>query len=99
MPQEFRILSFSKNEVFNALQNYCTNTGSKLAEDGRNRLVLEPGGEVMIEQPGESVHFTQTEVAAALILFCALNSIPIARRSSKSLEVTGETLNLRLKIS
>jgi phage host-nuclease inhibitor protein Gam len=99
VPQEIRILSFTKNELFDALQNYCTHTGSELAEEGRKRTTLQAGGEVEIEQRGENVHFTQTEVAAALILFCALNSIPIARRSSKSLEVVGETLNLRLKMS
>jgi hypothetical protein len=99
VPQESRILSFSKSEVFDALRNYRSHTGGELNEASRNRLVLQSPGEVTVEQSGQKVHFTEPEVAAALILFCASHAIPVARRSSKFLEVVGETLNLRLTIS
>jgi hypothetical protein len=99
VPQELRTLSFSKNEVFHALQNYCTQTGTELRDESRKALTLEPSGKVAIEQSGKNLHFTQAEVAAALIMFCAQNSIPVARRSTKSLEVIGESLALRLTIS
>jgi hypothetical protein len=99
VPQESRILSFSKNELFDALQNYCTQTGAQLSRDSGKRLALKPSGEVEIEQPGHNLHFTPSEVAAALILFCAKMSIPVPRRSAKVLEVQGEILNLRLTMS
>lgn len=42
--------------------------------------------------------FAENEVGAALVMFCIRKQIPIAKRATKSLEITGETVSLHLKI-
>jgi hypothetical protein len=102
MPTESRILAFSKHEVFEALRDYCSNTGLRLPDDSLAGLALLPTREVTIALNHlgheSAINFTENEVGAALILFCVKKNIPVARRAVKSLEVTGETLSLHLTL-
>jgi hypothetical protein len=49
--------------------------------------------------PSEDVEFTESEVAAALMMFCIKENIPIARRATKSLQITREHVFLRLDLN
>lgn len=73
-----------------------------MSADGADRLTFLAGSEAKItlhsDGPESAIHFTENEVAAALIVFCGKNGIPVARRAIKSLEVAEETLSLCLKI-
>jgi hypothetical protein len=102
MPTEVRVLSFSKNELFDALRDYCSNSGRRLPLDGSERLVLTQDSEVRVtlnSLEGESaMNFTENEVGAALVMFCIRRHIPMAKRAAKSLEVSGETLSFHLRM-
>ena len=101
MPTESRILGFNKTELFEALRDYCSQTG-RLLPDDVNGVVLTQNSEVSIalNSPGDesSINFTENEIGAALVMFCIKKGIPIARRAIKSLEVVHETLSLRLRM-
>ena len=102
MPTETRVLCFNKIELFEALRDYCSHTGRRLPPDAAERLVLTQDSEVRVtlNSPGEesAIKFTENEVGAALVMFCIRKRIPIAKRATKSLEITGETISLHLKI-
>ncbi len=101
MPTESHVLGFDKNELFEALRDYRTNTGRQLPADAGNVLISTQDGEVRITLtfPDESaIDFTENEVGAALIMFCIKKRIPMARRATKSLVVADETLSLHLRI-
>ncbi|MFY9680590.1 MAG: hypothetical protein WA416_07155 [Candidatus Sulfotelmatobacter sp.] len=102
MPTEIRVLSFSKIELFEALRDYCSHTGRRLPPDAAERLVLTQESEVRVtlNSLGEEseMKFAENEVGAALVMFCIRKQIPIAKRATKSLEITGETVSLHLKI-
>jgi hypothetical protein len=102
MPTEHRILAFNKNELFEALKDYCANTRRPLRADAANGLILHQDSEVKItlNLPGNepTINFTENEVGAALVMLCIKKRIPIAKRAVKSLEVANETLSLHLKI-
>jgi len=102
MPTETRVLCFSKIELFEALRDYCSHTGRRLPPDAAERLVLTQDSEVgvALNSPGDesAMKFAENEVGAALVMFCIKKLIPIAKRATKSLEITGETLSLHLKM-
>jgi len=102
MPTEIRILGFTKNEVFEALRDFCSNTGRRLPAGGADGLELTQDTEIRItlNSPGSesAMNFTENEVGAALVMFCIRKRIPIARRATKSLELADQTLSLHLRM-
>jgi hypothetical protein len=73
-----------------------------LPPDGAERLVLTQDSEVRValNSAGEesAMNFTETEVGAALVMFCIRKQIPMAKRATKSLDVADETISLHLKM-
>jgi hypothetical protein len=102
MPTESRTLGFNKNEWFEALRDFCASTGRRLPADAVNGMILKQDSEVRIvlNPSGDesAITFTESEVGAALVMFCIKKRIPIAKRAVKSLEVADETLSLHLKM-
>jgi len=102
MPTESRILSFSKNEVLEALSDYCIGAGRRLPDGGSNRLMLTQDTKVRVAlnsaEDKQEINFTEGEVAAALVMHCIKQRIPMPRRAIKSLEVVHETLSLHLRM-
>jgi hypothetical protein len=102
MPTESRILGFNKNEVLEVLREYCTQTGRNLADDSVDALRLIQDREVRVEVRtngnGSVQEFTESELGAAIIMYCIRRGIPMARHAMKSLEVAHETLLLHLRM-
>jgi hypothetical protein len=102
MPMESRVLHFASAEVFEALKEYCAETGRAMPADAQCSLVLFQDTEVRITLNSSgrtaTTTFSESEVGTALIMFCIRKSIPIARRSIKSLQVGHDTVQLRLDI-
>jgi hypothetical protein len=99
MPTESRSLQFSSDEVRVAMRDYCHQTGRLLPDHG---TIMVEKKEISVPTdpnlPVEAVEFSESEVAAALMMFCIKENIPIARRATKSLQITKESVSLRLDI-
>ena len=102
MPTETRVLCFTKLELFEALRDYCSHTGRRLPPEAAERSGLNARQRRpnyrQFSGEESTMKFTDNEVGAALVMFCIRKRIPIAKRATKSLEITGETLSLHLKI-
>jgi hypothetical protein len=102
MPNESRIISFSKAEAIDALVDYCAAIKRELPKSGIHRLAFANDAEIKVtaEFNGDAaaINFYQTEVAAALIFYCNEKGIPIARRAIKSLQVAQDTIALHLSM-
>ena len=102
MPSESRILNFAKNEVFEALRDYCAHTTHAIPEDALCGMVSfnDSQAQVVLNDAGrKSTHsFTESELGAALIMFCINKSIPIAKRSEKSLQFNPDSVALHLEL-
>jgi len=100
MPTESRTLGFNKNEVLEMLREYCTQTGRNLPDDSVNNLKMLHDTEVRVEviTNGSTLQFKESELGAAIIMYCIRRGIPMARHAIKSLEVTRETLFLHLRM-
>lgn len=102
MPNESRVLSFSRHEVYEALRDYRRKTGQTLVGFGAKDLTLVENEEIKVtlQRSGgdAAVPFTEHEVGAALILFCRHKHIPIARRAAKTLAAAADSLELRLSM-
>jgi hypothetical protein len=100
VPKEFRTIIFSEGEVKEALSQFSTGIGRRLPNPKLTGLQLSADGEIKAKVPSNSasdeITFLQHEIAAAMILFCTKKSIPLARRSIKSLSVADGSLSLRL---
>lgn len=102
MPSESRILNFGKTEVFEALREYCAHTTHAIPEDALTGLVSfnDSQAQVVVNDGGsKSTHnFNESELGAALIMFCINKSIPIAKRSEKSLQFKTDSVSLHLEL-
>ena len=102
MPTESRILGFNKSEVLEMLGEYCTQTGRNLPDDSVDSLRMSQDHEVRVDvktnDDGSTQEFTESELGAAIIMYCIKRGIPMARHAIKSLEVAHETLFLHLRI-
>jgi hypothetical protein len=102
MPTESRILGFNQHETLEVLKEYCSQTGRVFAIDSVDKLTMTQDKEVKIEMKfkgnGLTLEFTESELAAAIIMYCIRRGIPMARHAMKSLEVKHDTLFLHLRI-
>ena len=102
MPTESRVISFSNAEAIDAFLVYCEKTGCELPQGGIKRLAFTNDSQVKVtavfEGGSPPIHFSENEVAVALILFCNKKGIPVARRAIKSLQVAQDTISLHLAI-
>ncbi len=102
MPTEIRVLGFNKDELLEALRDFYAQTGRRLPPASADRLVLTQDTEIRValNSAGDEseIKFTESEVGAALVMFCIRKRIPIAKRATKSLELADQTLSLHLKM-
>src|ERR1700744_2959792 len=102
MPSESRILHFAKNEVFEALKEYCAHTEPSIPEGALCALVSfqDSQARVVLNDAGRKCtrNFSESELGAALIMFCIKKSIPIAKRSEKSLQFQPDKVSLHLEL-
>jgi hypothetical protein len=100
MPTETRIVTFSNDEIKQAIASYCVKTGRVSSNTGLAVLTFTNEGEVKAAfQPAAGapmMTLTESELAAAVLLFCKQHAIPIARRSIKSLQVAKDVVSLCL---
>jgi len=54
--------------------------------------------DVKTNDDGSTQEFTESELGAAIIMYCIKRGIPMARHAIKSLEVAHETLFLHLRM-
>jgi len=100
VPTETRIITFSNDEIRQAIASYCVKTGRAAANSGLTGLTFSNEGEVKaLFQPtagAPTMTFNESELAAAVILHCKQQGVPIARRSIKSLQVAKDVVSLYL---
>ena len=91
MPTDSRMITFTEGELKDALFFFCQATGRKLSDPGMTRMRLgsEPNITVAVEGlgPGDATIFQETDIAAALILYCRNEKIPLPKNATKSLRI------------
>jgi hypothetical protein len=103
MPHEIRHIIFSNEEVARALVDYHRRSGNPLPtgsvlrcspelQDGHVTAALH----MTVDQDGSrlAVPVTSNALAAALILFCINQRIPLPTKAAKSLQMVGEQVGL-----
>jgi hypothetical protein len=102
VPTESRIPGFNRNEVVDLLREYCNQTGRSLPENFVENLIMVKGRpvtvKVRLDPEGSILEFAESELAAAIIMYCIKRGIPMARHALKSLEISHETLFLHLRM-
>lgn len=100
MCQEERWLSFTPEEVSEAVHLFCKRTDRR-TPDARDLAVeiddlCDRGAGMRLKGTGESFgSLFESELMTALILYCAKRKIPLARRAEKELRRDGERLVLK----
>jgi len=89
MPIDVRTITFSEQELREALFGFCRATGRKVPTAGLPplRIALDGDSSVVAASDGAaaSVKFVEHEIAAAAIMYCLKNGIPLPRKAKKSL--------------
>ena len=93
MPSEMRKMVFSKDELQAALINYALRTKQRLPNANIERIKVEKTDGVkativyarLADEDPRSVEFDETNVAAAIILYCRTLHIPLPREARKVL--------------
>jgi hypothetical protein len=106
MPTEIRHLTFSHDEVLEALVNYNKMAREKLAAGSIVGWQLVQLGDwfanVSIRERDrddpQTMVFKPEVVAAALIRYCVVKGIPLPRRGDKSIAPVGDNLCLTIRI-
>jgi len=101
MPVEVRQIWFDTAEVDQALRLFPPNVGSSLPQGDVLSAKEEHGadGPITITTEVAAVTLERAKVAAALILFCKKNRIPLPAAAKKMVVVDGERLVLRVALS
>lgn len=98
MPSEIRHILFQDAEVGKAVRFYRERTGTVLAPGDSNGYTVEnvgPGQDIRfsmqvgIGPQSQSVSASGSELAAALILYCRNQKIPLPAGAAKSLQCYG----------
>ncbi len=106
MPQEMRKLSFSQSELQAALVNYALRSEMRLPNANIEDVIVSKENGVAVKlvftpsDPNEvrAVEFAQEHVAAAIILFCRTQKIPLARDARKVLMAEDESVSMMIQI-
>jgi len=105
VPSETRNIVFSQNELLEAIGRYVKHVRHPMPAGKITRCHIEPDGNVSVivdhnaDGSNHVVEFSHAMVAAALIRFCIEKSIPIPRKSEKTVhgEADGMALNFRIE--
>ncbi len=101
MPKELRKLTFSKGELQAAVMDYCLRTKIPVPKTNIQDLVLNDDQEEIViiqfmatDEESPEVKLGREQVAASLIRYCSLNSIPLPRSAQKVLQVQDGAISL-----
>ena len=97
MCTEERRIMFTNDELIEALQLFCRQSGRDCKFDQRSRLLFgnSPNLSVLVtggQTDGKETLFHESEIAASLLLFAKKLNVPIARRARKSLELSQDKI-------
>lgn len=107
MPKEDRRIIFSLEETYKALYALCVQKEMKKPPPGNITVIsIDKGNDTklsfrianMQENTEVKVDYTRDFLAAALLLFCRSQSIPVSKRATKTVEFKDDTVVLRLVI-
>ena len=100
MATESRTITFSDSEIMQAVTSYCVKTGRIAPHVRMTSPLVTNDSEIKFSfdplPAGARVTLNENEVLSAIILFCNEHGIPIARRSTKSLQIARDTFSLHL---
>ncbi|MCB9996434.1 MAG: hypothetical protein H6869_08380 [Rhodospirillales bacterium] len=107
MPREDRRIIFSYDEAYKAVYSLCVQKEIKkpppghidaidVDPDDKNKLVLSINNSH--ENTEHTLTYSRDFLAAALMLFCRSQGIPISKKATKSVELKPDSLILRLVI-
>ena len=106
MPSEMRKIVFSVEELQAALINYALRTKKKLPNTTIDSILVEGKEGVTATilyvrdgtEEAKSVEFTQNDVAAALILYCNSQKIPLPRDAKKLVTPIEDSVGMIVKL-
>ena len=106
MPSEMRKIVFSVEELQAALVNYALRTNKKLPNTTIDNILVE-GKEGLTAtiifmrdgtEEAKTVEFNKNDVAAALILYCNSQQIPLPRDAKKSVTPIEDSVGMIVKL-
>ena len=106
MPTELRRLNFSEEEVQGALVNYALRSNMQMPSSGIQSLLVENNGGVTVtlrfapndDGDPRDVEFSEAHLAAAIILFCRVQEIPVPRDAVKVLSHKGNEIAMTMQV-
>ncbi|MDH5488695.1 MAG: hypothetical protein OEX17_02080 [Rhodospirillaceae bacterium] len=99
MPLDLKKIIFSNEEIQALMVNYCLRTNVSMPDTriGGVELLWEPELQLDIKflskhenGYGRTLSFSNSEVAAAVIMYCRLNKEPLPKTAEKKLEPVGD---------
>ena len=107
MPREDRRIIFSFDEAYKAVYSLCVQKEIKkpppgniaaavIDPDDKNKLILTINN--MQENTVREMTYSRDFLAAALLLYCRSQNIPVSKRATKSVELKADSVILRLVI-
>ena len=106
MPSEMRKIVFSVEELQAALVNYALRTNKKLPNTTIDSILVEGKEGVTATiifmrdgtEEAKTVGFTQNDIAAALILYCNSQQIPLPRDAKKLVTPIEDSVGMIVKL-
>ena len=105
MPKELRKLTFSSGELQAAVMDYCLRTKIPVPKANiLDVLVSDDSEEIVtiqfmpIDDHTPEVKLGREQVAASLIRYCGLNSIPLPRSAQKVLQIQDGAISLMVSM-
>lgn len=106
MPQEMRKISFSQIELQAALVDYAQRSEMRLPDSDVEDVIVSKENGVSVKlvftpsDPSEihEVEFAQEHVAAAIILYCRTQDVPLVRDARKVLIAEEDSVSMMIQI-
>ena len=106
MPNEMRKIDFSLEELQAALVNFALRTQKKLPNATIDSISVEGKDAVSAiiqyipqgTEEAKSVDFSPNDLAAALILYCSSQQIPLPKESKKSVIPVDNSVGMIIKL-
>ena len=106
MPEEYRKLVFSEDELKQAVVDFCENKGTILPQDEIIKVELTglPDNPIRLQystmaQSGTmEVSLSRDQFGAALIIYCRQRRIPIPRSGEKNVKINGSEVALLVHV-
>ena len=111
MPMEMRKLAFTQDELQAALVNYALRQEMKMPRASMERMVVKQDKKkksttVVMLFPtdidtGERkrIEFTEAQTAAAIIMYCKMQKIPLPRNARKTLSAENESVAIIMSVN